>query len=61
MAAAGVPDKSKAFLEPNCGIITGSKEGFLAAIESFFSHEFVQKTYNMASPKFSFTVHRFKI
>ena len=60
MAAAGLADKSKAFLEPNCGIITVSKEGFLTAVDDFFSHDFVQKTYKMQDPKFSFTVHRFK-
>jgi hypothetical protein len=60
MAATGLPDKSKAFLQPNCGIVTGSREGFLAAVGSFFAHDFVQKTYKMTSPKFSFTVQRFK-
>lgn len=61
MAAAGLPDKTKTFMEPNCGIVTGSKEGVLTAVESFFSHDFVQETYEMDSEDFSFTVHRFKV
>ena len=41
LAVVGVKD-IKHFLEPNCGIIIGPKEPFLAAIDAFFSHQFVQ-------------------
>jgi len=58
LAVVGVKD-IKHFLEPNCGIIIGPKEPFLAAIDAFFSHQFVQRIYKMTDPAFSIRVNRF--
>jgi hypothetical protein len=58
MAVVGVKG-IKHFLEPNCGIIIGPKEPFLAAIDAFFSHQFVQAIYKMTDPTFSIKVTRF--
>jgi hypothetical protein len=58
MAVLGVKG-IKHFLEPNCGIIIGPKEPFLAAIDAFFSHQFVQDTYKMTDPTFTIKVKRF--